>query len=257
MSNKSTPKIKVFIVEDHTIVRQGLIALLSINPEIELVGEAGDGLTALEVIPKIQPDIVLCDLALPGMGGLELMERILRPKRRKNKEDRLKEVQQQQTVLEEEGFEEIFEEIEVEEKVNQKSKQKVPVFQGKFIVLSMYHDAQWVQKALNSGAWGYLLKGSGVKDLSQAIKAVYEGQCFLSHGAQKASEIEALSPREEEVLILLAQGHSSKEMSGILNISSRTVEHHRARLMEKLKIYDIAGLTRYAIRMGLVDVNLF
>ncbi len=242
-------KIKVFIVEDHTIVRQGLISLLSLQPEFELVGEAGDGLTALEAIPKVQPDIVICDLALPGLGGLELMERILRPKRRgiaTSRDHREKEIKQ--------SFEDIFEEEEIQA-IDGKSKEKVPVFKGRFIILSMYHDAQWVQKALNAGAWGYLLKGSGVQDLSLAIKSVHQGQCFLSAGAERATEVEALTPREEEVLILVAQGHSSKEMSGILNISSRTVEHHRARLMEKLKIYDVAGLTRYAIRMGLVDVN--
>jgi DNA-binding NarL/FixJ family response regulator len=251
-----SPKIKVFIVEDHTIVRQGLISLLSLQPEFELVGEAGDGLSALDLIPKVQPDIVICDLALPGLGGLELMERILRPKRRgastiqKDQKDQ----KDQRNSSVKQTFEDIFEEEEIQA-IDGKSKEKVPVFKGKFIILSMYHDAQWVQKALNAGAWGYLLKGSGVQDLSLAIKSVHQGQCFLSAGAERATEVEALTPREEEVLILVAQGHSSKEMSGILNISSRTVEHHRARLMEKLKIYDVAGLTRYAIRMGLVDVN--
>ncbi len=246
-----SPKIKVFIVEDHTIVRQGLISLLSLQPEFELVGEAGDGLSALDLIPKVQPDIVICDLALPGLGGLELMERILRPKRR-GVSTVQKDQKEQRNVKQ--TFEDIFEEEEIQA-IDGKSKEKVPVFKGKFIILSMYHDAQWVQKALNAGAWGYLLKGSGVQDLSLAIKSVHQGQCFLSAGAERATEVEALTPREEEVLILVAQGHSSKEMSGILNISSRTVEHHRARLMEKLKIYDVAGLTRYAIRMGLVDVN--
>ena len=120
----------------------------------------------------------------------------------------------------------------------------------------MHHDAIWVKRAMDAGAWGYLLKGSGIKDLITAIRSVHKGQQFLSSSAQSAMAGTHLSDREREVITLVAQGHTSKEISGLLQISSRTVEHHRSNIMEKLKIHDVAGLTRYAVRHGLVDPNL-
>ncbi|MCA9542114.1 MAG: response regulator transcription factor [Myxococcales bacterium] len=206
----SAPKrIRVFLVEDHTIVRQGLVALLETTDDLEVVGEAGDGRSAVEQIEKLLPDVVLCDLALPGLGGLEVIKRL--------------------------------ELLDPPPKV---------------VVLSMYHDAVWVQRALDAGAAGYLVKGAGVRDVLEAVRAVSRGEQFLSPGAQRASEAEALTDREREVLTLLAEGHTSKEIGGILDISSRTAEHHRARIMRKLGIGDIPGLVRYAIRTGLVDENL-
>lgn len=203
-------RIKVFVVEDHTIVRQGLIALLGGNEDIEVVGEAGDGRTAVELIPERAPDVVLCDLALPGLGGLEVIKRL------------------------------------------KETMEKPPAV----VVLSMYHDQVWVQRALAAGARGYLLKGSGVRDVAKAIRVVAAGESFLSSTAKVASEAEALTNREREVLTLLAEGHTSKEIGSTLGISPRTAEHHRARVMAKLGINDVAGLTRYAIRSGLVDENL-
>jgi DNA-binding NarL/FixJ family response regulator len=113
-----------------------------------------------------------------------------------------------------------------------------------------------VQRAIDAGARGYVLKGSAVKDLVLAIRIVASGGQYLSPGAKRAAETEELSPREREVLTLLAEGHTSKEIGSILGISPRTAEHHRARVMDKLQIHDIPGLTRYAIRVGLVDQNL-
>ncbi len=201
--------IKVYLVEDHTIVRQGMVALLETAEDMCVVGEAGDGRTALEEIPRCNPDLVLCDLAMPGLGGLEVIKRL-------------------------------------------KTQDDPP----RVIVLSMYHDHIWVKRALEAGASGYVLKGSGVKDVLSAIRTVAAGDEFLSPGARLATQAEMLTDREREVLTLLAEGHTSREIGGVLDISPRTAEHHRARIMQKLQINDIAGLVRYAIRTGLVDENL-
>lgn len=203
------PKIRVVLIEDHTIVRQGIAALLSTAPDVEVVGEAGDGRTGLDIVERTTPDVVICDLALPGLGGLEVMRQL----------------------------------------------NGVPGAPA-CLVLSMYHDSVWVQRAIDAGAQGYVLKGSAVKDLVLALRIVAAGGQYLSPGAKRAAETEELSPREREVLTLLAEGHTSKEIGSILSISPRTAEHHRARVMEKLQIHDIPGLTRYAIRVGLVDQNL-
>jgi two-component system response regulator NreC len=177
--------------------------------DLLVVGEAGDGRVGLDAILEIKPDVVVCDLAVPGLSGLEILRRL----------------------------------------------QEEP-HPPKVVVLSMYHDSIWVQRALDAGASGYLVKGTGVRDLLDAVRTVAAGKQFLSPGAQRAANAEELTPREREVLTLLAEGHTSKEIGTRLDISSRTVEHHRARVMEKLGINDVAGLTRYAIRMGLVDLNL-
>lgn len=208
MSEAPSP-IRVFVVEDHTIVRQGLIALMETADDFEVVGETGDGRAALEMIPDAKPDVVLCDLALPGLSGLEIIKRL------------------------HEGDD-----------------------PPRVVVLSMYHDPVWVQRATDAGASGYLLKGSGVRDVLDAVRAVAAGEDYLSPGAKRAADADPLTNREREVLTLIAQGHTSKEMGGILGISPRTAEHHRARIMSKLGIGDVAGLTRYAIRTGLVDENL-
>ncbi|MBU0551748.1 response regulator transcription factor [Myxococcota bacterium] len=205
----SAAAVRVYLVEDHTIVRQGLVALLEQAPDLAVSGQAGDGRTALEEILADPPDVLLCDLALPGLSGLELIKRL-----------------------------------------------KAEGAPCKIVVLSMYHDPVWVQRALDAGAIGYLLKGSGVSDVVTAVRAVARGEGFLSPGARRAEQSEALTAREREVLTLLASGHTSKEIGGILDISPRTAEHHRARIMSKLQIGDVAGLTRYAIRTGLVDQNL-
>lgn len=201
--------IRVVLVEDHTIVRQGITALLSTAPDIEVVGEAGDGRQGIEIVTRLEPDVLVTDLALPGLGGLEVLKHV-------------------------------------------RELPKPPAC----LVLSMYHDSVWVQRALDAGARGYVLKGAQIKDVIVAIRLVADGGTYLSPGAQRASETEDLSPREREVLTLLAEGHTSKEIGSMLGISPRTAEHHRARVMEKLQIHDVPGLTRYAIRMGLVDQNL-
>ena len=120
----------------------------------------------------------------------------------------------------------------------------------------MYHDAVWIHRALDAGASGYVVKGSGVQDLVSAIEQVMKGETFLSAESQSTLNRPQLSPRETEILTFVAQGHTSKEIANLLDISVRTVEHHRAKLMDKIRIFDVAGLTRYAIRHGYVDLNL-
>ena len=200
-------QIKVLVVEDHTIVRQGLIALLGTSKRIDIVADLGDGLSAVKYIENNEIDILLCDLALPGLGGIEVIQR-------------------------------------------------ASALGLRSVALSMHHDAIWVQRALEAGAWGYLLKGSGINDLITAICKVADGERHLSPSALNASVEIELTTREKEVLTLVAQGHTSKEISALLKISPRTVEHHRANLMDKLKIHDVAGLTRYAIRNALIDPRL-
>lgn len=201
--------IRVFLLEDHTIVRQGLVALLDTAEDVEVVGQAGDGRRALDEILELDPDVLVSDIAVPGLSGLEVVKR-----------------------LRDAGC------------------------LARVVMLSMYHDPEWVKRALDAGANGYLVKGTGVRDLLKAVRTVAAGETFLSPGATRAARTEELTGREREVLTLLAEGHTSKEIGGVLGISSRTVEHHRARLMTKLGINDVAGLTRYAVRTGLVDLNL-
>ena len=201
--------IRVYLLEDHTIVRQGLVSLLNTADDIEVIGESGDGRRALEEIQELKPDVLMSDIAVPGLSGLEVVKRLR---------------DAGSTV--------------------------------RIVMLSMYHDPEWVKRAMDAGANGYLVKGTGVRDLLNAVRTVADGETFLSPSATRAARTEELTGREREVLTLLAEGHTSKEIGGVLGISSRTVEHHRARLMTKLGINDVAGLTRYAVRTGLVDLNL-
>jgi two-component system response regulator NreC len=205
----SESNIRVYVVEDHTIVREGLIALMNTAADLEVIGQAADGQTALTEILECKPDVVLCDLALPSLGGLEVIKR---------------------------------------------AREAGSV--SRFVVLTMYHDHAWVQRALDAGAVGYLLKGVGVRDVINAIRAVAAGETFMSPSSRLAAQVDPLSAREVEVLTYLAEGHTSREIGSLLSISSRTAEHHRARIMKKLNINDVAGLVRYAIRSGLVDQNL-
>lgn len=201
--------IRVYLLEDHTIVRQGLVSLLETAEDLEVVGQCGDGRRALDEIQDLKPDVLMSDIAVPGLSGLEVVKRLR---------------DAGSTV--------------------------------RIVMLSMYHDPEWVKRAMDAGANGYLVKGTGVRDLLKAVRTVAAGETFLSPSATRASRTEELTGREREVLTLLAEGHTSKEIGGVLGISSRTVEHHRARLMTKLGINDVAGLTRYAVRTGLVDLNL-
>lgn len=210
--------IRVLLVDDHTLLRAGLRALLSGLEGVEVVAEAADGLQALELAESTRPDLVLTDIAMPKLNGLELAARLgeRRP------------------------------EIRV-------------------IFLSMHLEEEYVREALRVGAAGYLLKDSGTAELEMAIRAVARGQSFLSPAVSTkvmadyqritkggGSTDDPLTPRQREVLRFIAEGHSTKAIARRLGLSVKTVETHRAQLMDRLNIHEVAGLVRYAIRAGLV-----
>lgn len=209
---------RIILADDHAMLRAGVRALLTKIPGASVVGEAGDGREVIEQIRSTHPDVVMLDIAMPGLNGLEALDRIRR---------------------EHPGV--------------------------RCIILSMHANEEYVLKAMRSGAAGYLLKNSKPEELQAALESVREGETYLSPGvARHLAEylqrngagddpLAQLTPRQREILQLIAEGQSTKEMAATLDISSKTVEMHRAQLMERLEIHDVAGLVRYAIRNGLVD----
>ena len=213
-------KIRVLIAEDHAIVRQGLKILIRADPEMEVSGEAANGRQALQMAKKTQPDVVVMDVAMPIMNGLEATRNILRQQPR-----------------------------------------------SKVLVLSSYSDDESVQKLVQAGAAGYLTKHSASTDLLEAIRQVNNGNSFFSpfiaqrlrnqlrqrlikgESVPKKSE---LTRRERQVLTLIAEGLTSKQIAARLKLSSKTIEKHRQQVMDKLNIHEIAGLTRYAASRQLV-----
>jgi DNA-binding NarL/FixJ family response regulator len=207
------------LADDHILVRAGVRLLLEKMHGIKVVGEAGDGREALELIRKCQPDLLLMDIAMPGLNGLEALNRVMRD----------------------------FSSVKV-------------------IILSGHSNEEYVLLALRAGASGYLLKDSATSELQLAIDSVRSGETYLSPSISKTaiesyleragksgSIIGQLTPRQREILQLLAEGKSTKEMASVLNISAKTVETHRMQLMRRLDIFDVPGLVRFAIRSGLVS----
>jgi len=214
--------IKVLVADDHTILRQGIKALLANQEGIEVVGEAKDGREAIKVIEELLPDVILMDIAMPGLNGAEATRRI---------------------------------------------KKKFPKM--KVLVLTMYANEEYIFQILNAGANGYLVKETAFQDLISAIKAVYSGESFMSPSiskkvvngyiqqarGDKKKICEVLTPREREILQLIAEGNSSKKIAEALFISPKTVETHRTHIMDKLNIHNRSGLIKYAIRKGMVDID--
>ena len=213
--------ISILLADDHTLVRAGIRALIEQLPTVKVVGEAKDGREALRLVKERKPDLILMDVAMPGLNGLEATARV-------SKE---------------------FPDVKV-------------------IILSMYANEEYVREAINSGAAGYLVKRSAATELEHAITAVARGEKYFSPlvsahvntdrdgnvSADRAS-IDRLTPRQREILQLIAERHSTKDIAGILSISIKTVETHRAQLMERLDIHDVPGLVRFAIRAGLVSLE--
>jgi DNA-binding NarL/FixJ family response regulator len=211
--------IRILIVDDHQLIRASLKSLISEFEGIEVVAEAGDGQEATEAIAKHRPDVVLMDIVMAGLNGLEATRRITK---------------EHPTV--------------------------------RVIVLSMHASEQYVLPALRAGASGYLLKESTPRELETAIQSVARGEMFLSPAISKQvievfldqsdhtkTSLEGLTPRQREILQLIAEGESSKLIAQRLGSSVKTIESHRASLMERLDIHEVAGLVRYAIRNGLVS----
>ena len=216
-------KIRILLADDHQIVRQGIYSLLKNHDDLEIVGETKDGRETVKMARELKPDVVLMDIAMPILNGLEATRQI------------------------------------------KKTDPKIKV-----LILTIHKNEEYVLNALQVGASGYLEKDTGVDELLNAIHSVYHDNSFLSPGisktvidayllrASKAKEstvFETLSNREREVLQLIAEGFTNREVAKQLFIAVKTVEAHRAHIMGKLDIHDIAKLVKYAIRKGMVDLN--
>jgi DNA-binding NarL/FixJ family response regulator len=211
-------RIQVLLADDHALVRAGIRALLERIDGVEVVAEAGDGLQALELIKQLAPDVVLLDLTMPGLSGFEVL---------KETHERFPDVN--------------------------------------MIVLSVHDSEEYAFHALRSGAVGYLPKSAASAELEVAIDRVVHGEKYLSPSIAPEASVELsksalepitdLTPRQVEVLTLISAGSSTKDIARTLNISVKTVETHRAQLMERLNIHDVAGLVRYAIKKGLVNID--
>jgi DNA-binding NarL/FixJ family response regulator len=215
-------KIRIFLTDDHTLFRQGVKTLIDSEPDMEIVGESSSATDAIAHAPEARPDVVLMDIGMPELNGLEALERIKRE----------------------------FPEVLV-------------------IILSVFSNEESVAHALRRGASGYLLKGSLPSELEVALKAVVRGESYLSPGVsakvvqkylervgEEASLHDLLTARQREVLQLVAEGKTTKEIARLLDLSTKTVERHRADLMNRLDAHDVAGLVRYAVKMRIVDPDL-
>jgi two-component system response regulator NreC len=216
-------KIRVLLIDDHRMVREGLCVLLENEQDIEIVGQANDGRTGTAMIAEVRPDVVVMDLRMPGLNGLEATRRL------------------------------------------QHRSSQIHV-----VMLSMYSTQEHVYQALHAGASGFVAKEEAWEELATAIRTVCTGKLYLSptiyqeeiqeyiRRAQENQEPDtyhSLTPREREVLQLIAEEHNTREIGNLLGVSPKTVESHRSHLMNKLDIHTTAGLTRYAISRGVVDLN--
>jgi len=208
----------IVLADDHRLVREGLRRLLEERKDFRVIGEATNGQQAVEIAEAERPDLVLMDISMPGLSGIDATRRICK----------------------------------------NGSATKV-------LILSMHDNRSFVEEVLRAGASGYVLKDAAASDLLRAVDAVRSGDSFLSPsitqqvvdaianpGDRSAASLESLTERERQVLTLIAEGLSSKQIAGQLGVSLKTVESHRANLMDKLDIHKVSGLVRFAIRAGLV-----
>jgi DNA-binding NarL/FixJ family response regulator len=216
--------IRVLIAEDHLMVRAGIRALLEKAGDIHVMGEASNGQEAIEMTDTLKPDVLIMDIMMPRMNGIQAAENIRELKLSTN-----------------------------------------------ILLLSMYSDEGFVHQALQCGVKGYVLKSSVSDELLWAVRAVASGKMYLSSpiseivvesaihphsAAQDGDPLSNLSPREKEILQLIAEEHTSAEIGKMLSISEKTVEKHRTKLMEKLNVRNLAGLVRLAVKYHLVDRDL-
>jgi DNA-binding NarL/FixJ family response regulator len=214
--SKIKKTIKVLLVDDHPVVRKGIGACLARQEHLQIVGEAADGQAALRQARELLPDVILMDIDMPEMDGLTVTERL---------------------------------------------RKEIP--QIKVLILSMHSDADCVMRIVESGARGYVLKESPTDELTRAIGAVQAGEAFFSPEVARVALNQyvrgdggrQLTPRERDVLVQIAEGLSNKEIASKLGLGVRTVETHRERIMRKLKIHSVAGLTKYAISKGFISLN--
>ncbi|MGB9611021.1 MAG: response regulator [Bryobacteraceae bacterium] len=208
--------IRILLADDHSMVRQGFRRILEAQADFEIVGEASDGREAIALAEQLRPDIVVMDVAMPGLNGIEATRRIVESSPR-----------------------------------------------TRVLALSMHRDSVYVREILRAGARGYLLKDAFDADLVAAVRAVARGEGYiapavadsvLSDYRQHVSDpLDLLTAREREVLQLIAEGKTNKEIAALLNLSVYTVDAHRGRIMEKLNLHSAGELVRFAIRKGLID----
>ncbi len=208
--------IKILLADDHSLVRQGFKMILDAQQDMQIVGEAGNGREAVELAEKLQPDLIVMDVTMPELNGIEATRRLA---------------------------------------------QVAP--RARVLALSMHKDAVYVREILRAGARGYLLKDSVDADLLAAVRSVAKGEGYLSPGVSDAvltdyrkhvtDPLDLLTSREREVLQMIAEGKTNKEIATLLNLSVYTVEAHRGRIMEKLNLHSTGELVRFALRSGLID----
>ena len=209
-------RIRILLADDHAVVRQGFKMILAAQSDMEIVGEAANGREAVELAQQLSPDVVVMDVSMPELNGIEATRRLA---------------------------------------------SSVP--HARVVALSMHKDSVYVREILRAGARGYLLKDSGAADLVAAIRAVASGESYLSPAVSNAvlddyrriatNPIDLLTRREREVLQLLAEGKTNKEIAGVLNLSVYTVDAHRGRIMEKLNLHSIGELVLFAVRNVLIE----
>jgi two-component system response regulator NreC len=208
-------RVKILLADDHTIVRQGLKLILSAHPDMEVVGEAANGREAVEMADKLRPDVVLMDVQMPELNGIEATKKMVAAQPR-----------------------------------------------IRILVLSMHKESVYVREILKAGARGYILKDAIDTELLNAVRSVAKGDGYISPAVAGAlnekangvaSPVDLLSTREREVLLLIAEGKTNKEIATKLNLSVYTVDSHRGKIMEKLNLHSAGELVRFAIKNGLVD----
>jgi DNA-binding NarL/FixJ family response regulator len=213
-------RIRVILADDHPIVRLGIRAELEKIPGLEVIKEASDGRQALELVEELRPDVVVMDISMPGLNGLEATERITKT----------------------------YPDVRV-------------------IILSRHQDEGYYWRAVRNGASGYVLKKAAIVELAEAVRRAVGGEIYLSkeisakmirkfpaqHVVHARGPLEQLSERQREVLQLIAEGQTTKAIALILKVSAKTVEYHRAKLMERLNIHDIPNLVRFALRSHLIS----
>jgi len=217
-------KIKLLVADDHKIFRQGIKKLLEEEPDLQVVGEAADGREAVKKATELKPDMVLMDIAMAKLNGLEATRQI---------------------------------------------KKSLP--RTKVVMLTMHKNEEYVLQSFQAGASGYILKEGAVEELVSAIRSIHQDKSFLSPAISKTlidaylrkmetgkieTPFDLLTDREREVLQLIAEGYTNREVAKALFISVKTVEAHRAHIMQKLNIHEVAKLVKYAIQKGLVDLNV-
>ena len=209
-------KIRILLADDHAVVRQGFKMILAAQPDFEIVGEAGNGREALEMAEALTPDVVVMDVAMPELNGIEATRRI-----------------------------------------------SASLPKTRVLALSMHKDSVYVREILRAGARGYLLKDAIDRDLLEAVRAIARGEGYISPAVSEAvlsdyrrhvtNPIDMLTTREREVLQLIAEGKTNKEIANDLNLSVYTVDAHRGRIMDKLNLHSTGELVRFAVRNGLID----